>query len=109
MIDKRMNKVHTYVLCTISIFREQRKLLVKCAATSLSSKLIARQKDFFSEMVVDAVSLLDEMLPLNMIGIKKVTGGSLEVIKRGESNINNYLPSLLLFFLGVSANCWCGV
>ena len=57
-------------------------MLIKCAATALSSKLIARQKDFFSKMVVDAVSLLDEMLPLNMIGVKKVQGGSLEV-RRG--------------------------
>merc|ERR1739846_206144 len=29
-------------------------------------------------MVVDAVQTLDELLPLNMIGIKKVQGGSLE-------------------------------
>ena len=64
--------------------REQRSLLIKCAATALSSKLIARQKDFFSKMVVDAVSLLDEMLPLNMIGVKKVQGGSLEVRKGWE-------------------------
>ncbi|XP_055857435.1 T-complex protein 1 subunit eta [Episyrphus balteatus] len=57
---------------------EQRELLEKCAATAMSSKLIHQQKDFFSKMVVDAVLALDEMLPLNMIGIKKVTGGSLE-------------------------------
>lgn len=57
---------------------EQRSLLEKCAATALSSKLIARQKDFFSKMVVDAVLLLDELLPLSMIGMKKVKGGSLE-------------------------------
>lgn len=65
----------------ISFFlsREQRQLLIKCASTALSSKLIARQKDFFSNMVVDAVSLLDDILPLDMIGIKKITGGSLEV------------------------------
>ena len=54
-------------------------LLKKCAATALSSKMIARQKDFFSQMVVDAVRQLDDLLPLNMIGIKKVQGGSLEV------------------------------
>merc|ERR1712227_993755 len=58
--------------------KEARELLKRCAATSLSSKLVARQKDFFSNMVVDAVMMLDELLPLNMIGIKKVQGGALE-------------------------------
>nr|CAG4638360.1 EOG090X03U0 [Cyclestheria hislopi] len=57
---------------------EHRSLLEKCAATAMSSKLIHQQKDFFSKMVVDAVSLLDDLLPLNMIGIKKVPGGALE-------------------------------
>lgn len=57
---------------------QQRALLEKCAATAMSSKLIHQQKDFFSKMVVDAVLSLDELLPLNMIGIKKVSGGSLE-------------------------------
>ena len=57
---------------------EQRKLLEKCAATALSSKLIASYKDLFAPMVVDAVSHLDDLLPLNMIGIKKISGGALE-------------------------------
>ncbi len=57
---------------------EQRSLLLKCAATTLSSKLVAHSKEFFSSMVVDAVMLLDELLPLNMIGIKKIQGGALE-------------------------------
>ncbi|XP_075704761.1 T-complex protein 1 subunit eta [Rhinoderma darwinii] len=57
---------------------EQRPLLEKCAATALSSKLIAQQKDFFARMVVDAVCLLDDLLQLKMIGIKKVQGGALE-------------------------------
>lgn len=60
-------------------FREQRQLLEKCAATALNSKLIAGQKDFFSNMVVDAVMALDELMSLKMIGIKKVQGGALEV------------------------------
>ncbi len=47
-------------------YREQRMLLEKCARTTLSSKLIARQRDFFAKMVVDAVLMLDELLPLNM-------------------------------------------
>lgn len=59
--------------------KEQRSSLEKCAATAMSSKLIHQQKDFFSKMVVDAVQLLDELLPLNMIGIKKIPGGALEV------------------------------
>ncbi|KAL5274565.1 cct7 family protein [Megaselia abdita] len=58
-----------------------RELLEKCAATAMNSKLIHQQKDFFSKMVVDAVLSLDELLPLNMIGIKKVKGGSLEESK----------------------------
>jgi len=57
---------------------ERRSQLVKCAATAMSSKLINQQRDLFSNMVVDAVSLLDELMPLNMIGIKKVQGGSLQ-------------------------------
>merc|ERR1711962_740538 len=58
---------------------EYKALLEKCAATSMSSKLIHQQKDLFSKMVVDAVMMLDsQTLPLNMIGIKKVQGGALE-------------------------------
>ncbi|CAK9796725.1 T-complex protein 1 subunit eta [Anthophora quadrimaculata] len=57
---------------------ELMELLKECAATSMSSKLIHRQKEFFSRMVVDAVMMLDDLLPLNMIGIKKVSGGALE-------------------------------
>jgi len=56
--------------------KEQRELLKKCASTSMCSKLIAYNKDFFSDMVVEAVMCLGPRMPLNMIGIKKVTGGS---------------------------------
>ncbi|XP_054167246.1 T-complex protein 1 subunit eta-like [Oppia nitens] len=57
----------------------KRSLLVKCALTTLSSKLVSQQKEFFANMVVEAVLQLDEhTMPLNMIGIKKVTGGGLE-------------------------------
>lgn len=55
---------------------ENRVLLQRCAATSLNSKLIAHQKEFFSAIVTDAVLALDEDLDLSMIGIKKVQGGS---------------------------------
>jgi T-complex protein 1 subunit eta len=55
---------------------EKRELLRKCAETSLNSKLISKYKEFFSEMVVNAVEHLDHNLDKSDIGIKKVTGGS---------------------------------
>lgn len=58
-------------------YREQRQLLERCAETALSSKLLSHHKSFFAKMVVDAVMLLDDRLPLDMIGTKKVPGGSM--------------------------------
>jgi len=55
---------------------EKRDLLIKCSETSLNSKIISNYKNFFSEMVVDAVLYLDEDLAKSDIGIKKITGGS---------------------------------
>eukprot|EP00123_Amoebidium_parasiticum_P013298 comp21884_c0_seq1/m.31329 comp21884_c0_seq1/g.31329 ORF comp21884_c0_seq1/g.31329 comp21884_c0_seq1/m.31329 type:complete len:543 (-) comp21884_c0_seq1:405-2033(-) len=58
---------------------EWRSQLMKCAATSMSSKLVNTHRDFFTAMVVDAVLQLDQdTLPIDMIGIKKVQGGSHE-------------------------------
>ena len=54
----------------------KRDMLEKCAKTALNSKLIARNKDFFAKMIVDAVLCLDDAQNLNMIGVKKVQGGS---------------------------------
>lgn len=54
-----------------------RDILTKCAITSLNSKLVSAHKEFFGEMVVDAVMSLDKLLPLSMIGMKKVAGGGL--------------------------------
>lgn len=58
--------------------QEQRDMLIKCASTALNSKLIASHQDLFAPMVVDAVMMLDTLLPLKMIGIKKISGGALE-------------------------------
>eukprot|EP00406_Dinophysis_acuminata_P044158 CAMPEP_0179305606 /NCGR_PEP_ID=MMETSP0797-20121207/49700_1 /TAXON_ID=47934 /ORGANISM="Dinophysis acuminata, Strain DAEP01" /LENGTH=605 /DNA_ID=CAMNT_0021015239 /DNA_START=32 /DNA_END=1850 /DNA_ORIENTATION=+ len=57
--------------------QEKRAMLIKCAETTLNSKLVADYKKFFAEMSVDAVSMLGDDSP-NMfpVGIKKVTGGS---------------------------------
>lgn len=51
---------------------EKKGLLAKCAATTLSSKLIGGEKDFFASMVVDAVIAIGNGDRLNLIGIKKV-------------------------------------
>lgn len=56
---------------------EKRSLLAKCAATTLSSKLIGGEKEFFATMVVDAVLAIGDDDRLNMIGIKKVPGGTM--------------------------------
>eukprot|EP00181_Compsopogon_caeruleus_P000635 CAMPEP_0184685278 /NCGR_PEP_ID=MMETSP0312-20130426/18332_1 /TAXON_ID=31354 /ORGANISM="Compsopogon coeruleus, Strain SAG 36.94" /LENGTH=566 /DNA_ID=CAMNT_0027139201 /DNA_START=30 /DNA_END=1730 /DNA_ORIENTATION=- len=57
---------------------ERHVLLRRCAATALNSKLISHNREFFAEMVVDAVCSLDADLDLTMIGIKKVQGGSVQ-------------------------------
>merc|ERR1719440_48183 len=56
---------------------EKRAMLVKCAETTLNSKLVADYKTFFSNMCVDAISMLGSDLSVSGVGIKKVTGGSL--------------------------------
>ena len=56
---------------------EKRNLLLKCAETSLNSKLIANYKEFFSKMIVDAVEKLEGFKDKDLIGIKHVTGGSI--------------------------------
>lgn len=55
---------------------EKRSMLVKCAETTLNSKLLSDQKTFFAEMSVDAVSALGQDLSVSSVGIKKATGGS---------------------------------
>lgn len=56
---------------------EKNDMLIKCAATSLNSKLIAPYKDFFSKMVVSAVERLEDYGDKSLIGIKHVLGGSI--------------------------------
>lgn len=57
---------------------DKKEMLKKCAMTTLNSKLVSGEKEFFAQMVVDAVSVLDpNTLDLKLIGIKKVQGGGL--------------------------------
>eukprot|EP00405_Crypthecodinium_cohnii_P017401 CAMPEP_0206451888 /NCGR_PEP_ID=MMETSP0324_2-20121206/19614_1 /ASSEMBLY_ACC=CAM_ASM_000836 /TAXON_ID=2866 /ORGANISM="Crypthecodinium cohnii, Strain Seligo" /LENGTH=569 /DNA_ID=CAMNT_0053921865 /DNA_START=71 /DNA_END=1780 /DNA_ORIENTATION=+ len=55
---------------------DKRDMLIKCAETTLNSKLVADYKKFFAKMSVDSVQLLGEDVGTSMVAIKKVTGGS---------------------------------
>jgi len=57
---------------------DRRRLLERCAATSMNSKLIGSHSAFFAPMVVNSVLCLDDDQDNEMIGIKKETGGSME-------------------------------
>ncbi|KAG6477054.1 hypothetical protein ZIOFF_066306 [Zingiber officinale] len=48
---------------------EKKSLLAKCAATTLSSKLIGGEKEFFANMVVEAILAIGNDDRLNLIGI----------------------------------------
>ena len=58
--------------------QERRDMLIRCAETALNSKLLSSYKNFFAEIVVSAVEKLDtNLLDKDLIGIKEVTGGSI--------------------------------
>ncbi|KAK8221913.1 T-complex protein 1 subunit eta [Zalaria obscura] len=72
-----VNKVKEIAVNTTEA--NQRETLRKLAATAMSSKLIHRNADFFTKMVVDAVLSLDQdELNEKLIGRKMITGGALE-------------------------------
>ncbi len=51
--------------------KEKRNMVIKCAETSLNSKLLNHYKNFFAEMVVSAVEKLDlNLMDKSLIGIK---------------------------------------
>ena len=58
---------------------EYRKLLERCARTSMYSKIISSQGDLMSRLVVDAVLSLDPRDPdERLIGMKRIPGGAIE-------------------------------
>jgi len=57
---------------------EVKTMLIRCAGTALNSKLIGSHKAFFAPMIVDAILHLDDDQDLDLIGIKRVPGGSVE-------------------------------
>jgi T-complex protein 1 subunit eta len=73
---QRIKELQVGVAELQSVGEGRRILLERCASTALNSKLICRNKAFFAPLAVDAVELIEDDLDLKMIGIKKVTGGS---------------------------------
>jgi T-complex protein 1 subunit eta len=58
--------------------QNRRECLLKCAMTSLNSKLLSSYKEHFAELVVGAVEKLDpQLLDKDLVGVKMVTGGSI--------------------------------
>lgn len=62
-------------------------MLAKCAATTLSSKLIGGEKEFFASMVVDSVVAIGNEDRLNLIGIKKVCPLHIVLVKNLKLSI----------------------
>ncbi|KAJ5122594.1 hypothetical protein N7526_009531 [Penicillium atrosanguineum] len=77
-----VNKVKEIAVDMVeSAENEDKKIetLRRLAATAMNSKLIKRNSDFFTKMVVDAVLSLDQDdLNEKLIGVKKITGGGLQ-------------------------------
>ncbi|KAL4781902.1 chaperonin Cpn60/TCP-1 family [Aspergillus varians] len=77
-----VNKVKEIAVDMVTAAGEEDKkeeTLRRLAATAMNSKLIKRNSEFFTKMVVDAVLSLDQDdLNEKLIGVKKVTGGGLQ-------------------------------
>ena len=74
-----LNQLETLALDLKTDPETRRNILVRCAETSLNSKLLSHYKAFFAEMVVSAVEKLDvNLMDKELIGIKAVIGGSIK-------------------------------
>lgn len=85
IIIKAYKKAQAFIISHLEELSEKvdsksrRDTLIKCAETSLNSKLLAHYRTFFAEIVVDAVARLeDDIMDKKLIGIKHVTGGSVK-------------------------------
>ncbi|PVU97310.1 hypothetical protein BB561_000620 [Smittium simulii] len=59
--------------------QQMHDLLIKCARTSMSSKLINTSSEFFADLAVRAILTLDKNnMDQKLIGIKKIPGGGME-------------------------------
>lgn len=71
-------RLESLIIAVDSSPERRREMLLRCAETALNSKLLSSYKAFFAEIVVSAVEKLDSnLLDKDLIGIKEVTGGSI--------------------------------
>lgn len=74
-----LGELNNLAIPTETLGDNKRSILLRCAETSLNSKLLSHYKAFFADMVVSAVESLDQdLLEKEMIGIKCVLGGSIQ-------------------------------
>ncbi|OHT10337.1 T-complex protein 1 subunit eta [Tritrichomonas foetus] len=69
---KKLNSI------AVSINGDERSVLEKCAATTLRSKLVSDNREFFAKIIVDAVDNLDDNLRLEDLGVKLIKGGGIQ-------------------------------
>lgn len=77
-LEECLSKLEELMIKIEEAPEKRRNMLIKCAETALNSKLLSSYKAFFAEIVVSAVEKLDtHLLDKDLIGIKEVTGGSI--------------------------------
>lgn len=77
-LEYSLKRLDSLVIKIDPTAERRREMLLKCAETALNSKLLSSYKTFFAEIVVSAVEKLDtSLLDKELIGIKEVTGGSI--------------------------------
>ncbi len=76
-LNKALEILNNVAICVEDNPELKRNMLEKVAGTALNSKLIRSHKDFFAPKIVDSVLSLSSDLDLNLVGIKKVQGGSI--------------------------------
>lgn len=65
-----------WVRCNAVKGGDAKETLLRLAATALNSKLVAGNREYFANMVVDAVMQLEDQGDRELVGIKQVHGGS---------------------------------
>lgn len=89
-----------------------REALLNIARTTLSSKLLNKDKEKFSALAVDAVLRLEGSTDLNLIQVIKLAGGSLEEsyleVRFPFSAVISYLLNHCTGRISTRKANWCG-